>query len=649
MGEKADTSPAVKRQTEATFLAVCLIGACFGLASGWTNVAVVAVRKLVFGHFIRRGVRFAWIGPAAELVLFLLGAVALVALTWRCQPRVRIRISVIVLAAAACLGVLSDIKVVHPIALSLLSLGFGVQVWRMIAVDLTRSFVVLRRATTLMLLLLLAAFTAVEVQRRASERKAWAALPAAAPGAPNVLLIVLDCVRADHLGAYGYHRPTTPNIDRLTSRGVLFENAIATAPWTLPSHASMFTGKLPQELGTNWLAPLEDRHLTLAEHVGRHGYANAGFVANVLYGTRQTGLAQGFHHYEDYPLNLRRFGQASWLGRTFDRSHNVRRAVGYPEMLNRKPAASVTSACLAWLDANKGKPFFAFLNYFDAHVPYLPPPPFDAKFGPPSRRAYPWLLDPLSQEQRQAEIDAYDGAIAYVDQQVGRLLDELSARGILDDTLVIITSDHGEQLGEHGLWEHGNSLYRQLLHVPLILHFGQRLPAGTRVKATVSLRDIPATVADLLQTPPDFPGQSLLRYVSTVQGREPAEVPAYSEVRKGIRQPAYMPISRGDMRSLVADGMHYIRNGDGIEELYDFRSDRAELANLAADPRARQTLLRLRAQADAIPARTPNASGPAAPATPRARLALAPQRGAPTDREKYRTSGRELLFDANRN
>ena len=119
---------------------------------------------------------------------------------------------------------------------------------------------------------------------------------------PNVLLIVLDTVRADHLSLYGYERPTTPNLERLAKRGIRFDNARATAPWTLPSHASMFTGHWPHELGAKWMTPLRGNLPTLAEYLGAHGYATAGFVANVVYCSQETGLARGFTHYEDYVL-----------------------------------------------------------------------------------------------------------------------------------------------------------------------------------------------------------------------------------------------------------------------------------------------------------------------------------------------------------
>ena len=148
-------------------------------------------------------------------------------------------------------------------------------------------------------------------------REAGRPLPPA--NSPNVLLIVLDTVRADHLSLYGYERPTTPNLEQLGKRGIRFDKARATAPWTLPSHASMFTGRWPHELGEKWMTPLRGNFPTLAEYLGDRGYATAGFVANVGYCSQETGLARGFTHYEDYVLEklapLRTSGLVEYRGR----------------------------------------------------------------------------------------------------------------------------------------------------------------------------------------------------------------------------------------------------------------------------------------------------------------------------------------------
>jgi arylsulfatase A-like enzyme len=236
-----------------------------------------------------------------------------------------------------------------------------------------------------------------------------------------------------------------------------------------------------------------------------------------------------------------------------------------------------------------------FLNYFDAHEPYLPPPPFDRQFGPgrqrgrysPLRR---WLWDPrladttLSDPERREEIDAYDGALAYLDQQVGLLLAELERRGILQKTVVIITSDHGEEFGEHGVYEHGYSLYRAGVHVPLIIVTPNQPPALRRVATPVSLRSLAATVVDLVGLGADapFPGHSfatLWRAESTNGTTFPE--PLLSEVSRTPGQRDWFPTSKGDMKAVAFDGVRYIRNGDATEELYDFELDPSEQHNLA--------------------------------------------------------------------
>ena len=210
-----------------------------------------------------------------------------------------------------------------------------------------------------------------------AEGQTLAALPRPAKGAPNVLLVVLDTVRADHLGLYGYARPTSPNLDRLATRGVVFDEARSAAPWTLPSHASLFTGRWPHELGVSVKRPLHEDFPTIAGYLSDHGYATAGFVGNTYFCNSWFGLANGFAHYEDYyeanvlvsPLEALR---CSALGRflvgLIGPSYNARH--GSANFL--KDAERLNADFLAWQSAHPGRPFFAFLNYVDGHDPYIP-------------------------------------------------------------------------------------------------------------------------------------------------------------------------------------------------------------------------------------------------------------------------------------
>ena len=245
-------------------------------------------------------------------------------------------------------------------------------------------------------------------------REAGRPLPPA--DSPNVLLIVLDTVRADHLSLYGYPRPTSPDAGAAgASEGIRFDEARATAPWTLPSHASLFTGRWPHELGVKWLTPWRGNVPTLAEYLGSHGYATAGFVANTLYCSYDTGLDRGFTHYEDYVLDLGRLepvadggrwstspGMAvSRLGLLMSRSLDAGRFRPRLESVLQLAPGHRPQGCridqpriLDWLSRRPEprRPFFAFLNYFDAHSPYLPPEGAPFRFGSKPRTEADFIL-----------------------------------------------------------------------------------------------------------------------------------------------------------------------------------------------------------------------------------------------------------------
>ena len=222
-------------------------------------------------------------------------------------------------------------------------------------------------------------------------RQAVAQLPASPSRAPNVLMIVMDTVRAQNLSLYGYGRQTTPNLERWAKSGVVFERAISSSPWTLPSHASMFTGRWPHELSTNWEDALDTTYPTLAEALSAHGYITAGFVANTNYlrlriwpRSRLRSL-RGLRSFTPGNSCQLIVGQMC-LSPTLA----IRSILGYYDNITRQDAAAINDHFLAWLAGTEHRPFFAFLNYFDAHEPYLPPSPFTEKFGPdqPRRQSF---------------------------------------------------------------------------------------------------------------------------------------------------------------------------------------------------------------------------------------------------------------------
>jgi arylsulfatase A-like enzyme len=463
-----------------------------------------------------------------------------------------------------------------------------------------------------------------------AEHRASAALPPPRAGAPNVLLVVWDTVRAGHLSLHGYGRPTSPHLARLAARGVRFDRAFSTAPWTLPSHGSLFTGRWPHELTADWSVPLDANDPTLAEYLAAHGYDTAGFVANLDYCSRETGLSRGFAHYEDYPIDLldavtRYTGIGSRIdlltpGSVINRLLKPYRGDAFDAIPrakeHAKDAAAVDRSFLAWLSRRRSadRPFFAFLNFNDAHSPYEVPDPSAPAFG---LRPVSYLdrltlrswdtLDKatLSRAHVQMATDLYDESIRHLDHRLGVLLSDLSTRGVLDDTIVIVASDHGEHLGDHLLFAHGCSLYRQLVGVPLVIAGPARLglPTGRVVDATMSLRDIPATVVDLLglADASPFPGRSLARFWRP-EGPATVDEPILMETSRpiGLMNQGREPVARGPMKAIVAEGMHYIRTADGREELYVLRTDPEETSDLAAYPFAAESLRQLRARLSAM-------------------------------------------------
>jgi arylsulfatase A-like enzyme len=509
-------------------------------------------------------------------------------------------------------------------------------------------------ALALLGLVLVQAGSIVGVVRLKHWRVEGRPLPPA--GSPNVLLIVLDTVRADRLSLHGYPRATTPTLERLAARGVRFDEARAPAPWTLASHASFFTGRWPHELDVQWLAPLRADFPALAVYLGEHGYATAGFVSNAGYCSYDTGLDRGFTHYEDYVLerlgSLRTAGLVDGavkafaeLTLPFDHGwfHRWRAAVGDWFFADeRKSAEWINRDVLNWFARRRepGRPFFVFLNYLDTHTPYLLPPGARRRFGagPKSKEKYQeiltdWgLLDKwkLPERYRVLARDAYDNCVAYLDEQLGALFDELQRRGALNETLVVITSDHGEGLGEHGLFMHVESLYRTEVRVPLLVLPPSHRPSGAVVRQPVSLRDLPATIVDLLGlgNGSPFPGRSLARFWAVPpSGPAPAEAEgALSELaapNPSDPNQGRAPTHRGPLISLAEGDFVYIRNGgDGGEELFNERDDPDELNNLARAEAMQPVLRRFREHVQQAQAPAPAVGGPATSppvaATPRA-------------------------------
>lgn len=565
-----------------------------GLGEAGLRFALLPHRELLSSR-IYLNPQSVWMGPLVSVVLIGLPVLLVYAIARRVRGGAWSWSAPVLVATFLALFSVSMItRRVSDFALAALALGVASQVARLASRRPTLVRTLVWRTGLLLAFTCVGATAWINGRRILEERRMIAALPAAASDAPNVLLLVLDTVRGLEMGLAGYERPTTPNIDRYASRGVVFDRAIAPAPWTLPTHASLFTGKWPHELGVGWARPLPDDHLTIAERMNQLGYATGGFAANLIYCSYLFGLNRGFSSYRDYHFSATELLGASTLGRRVFEAMNTWR--GTHLMVGRKSAAVINDEFLSWRDRREsGRPWFAFLNYFDAHDPYDPDPPYREMF-PGTRQSWRSLFDlrERSPEELRGLQAAYDGAIASLDNEVGKLLDRLDREGALENTLVIITSDHGEEFGEHGHSGHGSSLYTPVIHVPLVVLPPGDAPASQRVRRYVSLRDIAATIEEAARpTARTMPGTSL-RPLWTGDSLAPAS-PAFATVQRLATLPDRYPTSKANMRSLVVDERwHLIRSDAGSEELYDLSTDFWEKQNLVARPEHASLLHRMR-------------------------------------------------------
>jgi len=351
----------------------------------------------------------------------------------------------------------------------------------------------------------------------------------------------------------------------------------------------MFTGRWRHELNGGFYSPADDTHPTLAEILGQQGYLTAGFVANNWYGGAEFGLNRGFAHYEAHKASVMAALTSTSVGVVLERRAHISSYLGQEEKFNSKKAARVNDDFLLWLSArDPSRPYFAFLNYFDAHAPYLVADDIGRRFTsmPPQFSLFDGGLQRWSPEQIRGLNGAYDATIAYLDRELGHLIGELDRQGSLQNTILIVTADHGEQFGEHGLLEHANSLYMPLLHVPLFIVYPGFVPSGQRVHDFVSLRDLAATVMDLarVRQPSGFPGRSLAEFWKAGGTSEPATRMLLSEADQVSGDyPDWYPARKGPMKSLLFNSMHYIKNGgNGREELYDLSATMEESDDLSA-------------------------------------------------------------------
>lgn len=563
---------------------ILLLALLFGMAAGLAETAILFGEKLLTGRMLWMGEEAAWILPLVDSAVLTVVALFIVALGV-VVPQLRSVHVVGFLFSLLCVDVIVDRftlgERLDGLSRGVFVIGASVVVTRWLRErHETTSPVRLKWVGALagIVLLLGAGFA---IGRMVRERVVLSRLVDAAGGAPNILFVIWDTVRATNLSLYGYERPTSPRLEELARGATTFDLAIASASWTLPSHASMFTGRDPDRLNANWLDPLDDAHPTLASVLADHGWATAGFSANLSYVTREAGLARGFAHFADYHTSPRRMvSMARMTRRNLERVGLLtgRKAA----TIGLKSGAQITGQVLDWLDGRPvERPFFVFANYMDAHDPYNSPPPYRTMYGDEpdifNLRWDAFLSSATSPIEPQ--VAAYDACITFLDDQLRALLDGMQGRGLLDNTIIVVASDHGEHFGEHGFMRHGGTLYLPVLHVPLVIR-APGVPEGLRVAREVTLRDLPATLLDLAGVDAgDRIGGASLRAVweDTTRNRDWL----YSEVRQGVRHPPELPNSEGNIHSLIRRGYHFIRRTDnGLEELYDYRSDPGENLNL---------------------------------------------------------------------
>jgi arylsulfatase A-like enzyme len=402
-----------------------------------------------------------------------------------------------------------------------------------------------------------AALAAVITSAAACERLGWLRRRP-----PNVIIVTIDTLRADHCSGYGYARETTPNLDRLGREGVRFESAYAPMPTTAPSHASMFTSHYPTSHGVlkNGFV-LEPRFVTLAEVLTERGYDTAAFVAAYPV-HHKMGFGQGFALFDDDFAGAR----STVPGKRWE-GHDV------SEGFDRR-ADEVSSRAIAWLEQRRTgeRPFFLWVHFYDPHWPYVPPEVYRARF----RNG--------AQAGAEDDITLYDGEIAFADAKLGDLLDRLASTGLAANSLVIATSDHGEGLGQHGHRQHGLLVYEEAMRVPLAMRWPGHIPRGRVIAGPVELVDLTPTILDLIGVPAtgvEPQGRSL---APLLLGRETAD-PA----RPVILQRRHFETRRVEERTVQGEKFA-IRSGrwkyieapeEGTKELYDLDADPKELENVA--------------------------------------------------------------------
>jgi len=427
--------------------------------------------------------------------------------------------------------------------------------------------------------------------------------PRPAGAGPNVVFVTVDTLRADHLGCYGYPRPTSPFLDSLAREGTRCADASAAAAWTKPATGTILTGLYPSRHGALYhgsMLHLPEGKQTLAEAFQQRGWVTAGFVANPNL-KKVFAFDRGFDTYYDAPVEdtvTLASIRGTWFGGLLMRLLRHQFNWNY-----ENDCARMNREVLAWLDANHQQRFFLYAHYIDPHIPYDPPARYREEFA----QDHGFAL--FNERKRAVGIDLYDGEIRYTDDALAELVGKLRELGVWDNTLLVFTSDHGEEFFEHGVLGHGFSLYQEVVHVPLLFR-GPGVPAGAVLEAPVQIVDLAATVLAMAGTDvTDFgDGKSFHRAVLAAAPTPEQSMFLENEFgQNDTNQRAFVfsGLRQGPWKLVLTEENEFFPPQDprnGREALYDLATDPSERRNLFREERhqalVQDLLARLRAHAE---------------------------------------------------
>lgn len=434
---------------------------------------------------------------------------------------------------------------------------------------------------------------------------------------PNILLIVLDAARADHFSCYGYYRNTTPNIDKIASEGILYENTTSTSCWTLESIASIFTGFLPSKHKANWSTlKLKESIFTLPEYLKENGYVTFCISNNEAFFSRKNGLAKGFDYFKEvkflfspeeanskikiflnvayekifytrYKFDIANYGKGNFWKTLYKKILLGRYHIGATETNFR------FKNFVKKIKSNN-YPFFALLHYIDPHLPYRPPGRFEklftTQYAPQEIKkvnhdALKFLSGQIKMSERDFEIlkALYDGELAYVDNKVGEIYNFLKKEKILDNTILIITSDHGENIGDHGLMDHRYCLYESVLKVPLIIRYPEVFKPQTRITSLTQNFDIFPTLEEIIGKKSGFKFDAISLFEREKKSEETNSVFAEYLVPEPVKDEKIRKLMSKYFYSIKAirKGKYkLIWKSNGEKELYNLVDDPTENKNI---------------------------------------------------------------------